>query len=232
MIPVGDRPILLHIMEGFARSGFKEFVLCLGYKGEVVRNYFLNFPAMTAEVTVDLGTGAVKTLKGPRYDWKVTLVNTGVPTGTGGRIKRVAGHLGGEPFMVTYGDGLADIDFRELYAFHRKMGRLATVTGVREVSRFGVIESKGTGLVDRFKEKPVLEGRVSGGFFVFEPGVLDYLDEDGVLEGEPLERLAREQQLALFPHDGFFMSMDTYRDFLRLNEMYEAGRTPWTRHEP
>jgi glucose-1-phosphate cytidylyltransferase len=227
MVPVGDRPILLHIMEGFARFGYKEFVLCLGYKGEVIRNYFLNFPAMTADFTVDLGTGAVKTERGNRYDWKVTLVNTGIPTGTGGRIKRVAHILGGEAFMMTYGDGLSDIDLHALLAAHRRMGRIATVTGVSGTSRFGVIETKGAGLVDGFREKPLLEGMVSGGYFVFEPGIMDHLTEDCVLEKEPLEALAARGQLALYPHHGFFMSMDTYRDYLQLNAMHEAGHTPW-----
>lgn len=229
MVPVGDRPILVHIMESFARHGFKEFVLCLGYKGEVIRQYFLNFPAMTADFTVDLGSGKVETKRRPGYDWKVTLASTGIPTNTGGRIKRVASHLGGGPFLMTYGDGLADVDLAKLVEYHKEKGLLATVTGVRAQSRFGVIETRGKGKVNGFREKPQLEDRVSGGFFVFEPGVLDYLDEDCVLEQEPLERLAREGQLALYPHDGFFMSMDTYRDYLRLNEMIDSGHTPWIR---
>lgn len=227
MVPVGDRPILLHIMECFARYGFKDFVLCLGYKGEIIRQYFLNFPAMTGDFTVDLATGKVETQRAPLHDWKVTLVNTGIPTQTGGRIKRVESYLGGQPFFVTYGDGLADVNIRALLDHHRRMGRLATVTGVVGMSRFGVIETEGSGLVNGFKEKPRLEGLVSGGFFVFEPGVLDYLDENCVLEKTPLENLVKDGQLALYPHHGFFMSMDTYRDYLFLNEMVESGRTPW-----
>jgi glucose-1-phosphate cytidylyltransferase len=229
MVPVGDRPILVHIMESFARHGFGEFVLCLGYKGEVIRQYFLNFPAMTSDFTVDLGTGKVETVRNPGYDWKVTLASTGIPTNTGGRIKRVESHLDGGAFLMTYGDGLADVDISGLVAHHKNQGLLATVTGVRAESRFGVIESRGDGKVSGFREKPLLEGMVSGGFFVFEPAVMDYLDEDCVLEREPLERLARDGQLALYPHDGFFMSMDTYRDYLRLNEMIDSGRTPWIR---
>ena len=232
MVPIGDRPILLHIMEGFARHGFKEFVLCLGYKGEIIRNYFLNFPAMTADFTVDLGTGVVESTRGLHYDWKVTLVNTGIPTGTGGRIKRVQRFLDKGPFMMTYGDGLADLDIKALVEHHRHMGRLATVTGVRGTSRFGVIETKGSGLVDGFKEKPLLDGLVSGGFFVFEPGIMDYLTDDCVLEEEPLETLASNAQLALYPHQGFFLSMDTYRDYLMLNKMFEAGHTPWIKDGP
>jgi glucose-1-phosphate cytidylyltransferase len=227
MVPIGDRPILLHIMECFACYGFKDFVLCLGYKGEVIRNYFLNFPAMTADFTVDLGTGKVESARGRRYDWKVTLVNTGIPTGTGGRIKRVERFLEGKPFMMTYGDGLADIDLKALLDYHKRMGRTTTVTGVQDTSRFGVIETKGSGLVDGFREKPLLEGMVSGGYFVFEPGIMNVLTEDCVLEKAPLESLASRGELALYPHHGFFMSMDTYRDYLMLNEMFEAGNTPW-----
>lgn len=227
MVPVGDKPILIHIMEIFARHGHKEFVLCLGYKGEIIRNYFLNFPAMTADFTVDLGTGEVATARGSDFDWKVTLVNTGIPTNTGGRIKQVESYLKDGPFMMTYGDGLADVNINELIAFHKGKKSLATVTGFKPSSRFGVIDSKEPGWVSGFREKPELEGLVSGGFFVFEPGVLDYLTPDCVLEGEPLARLAREKQLSLFEHKGFFHSMDTYRDYLQLNAMYDAGHTPW-----
>lgn len=227
MIPIGDRPILIHIMESFAKHGFKEFVLCLGYKAEHIRNYFLNFPAMTADFTIDLGSGKVQTFPGETFDWKVTLVNTGIPTGTGGRIKRAAQHLKDGPFFLTYGDGLSDVNLNELLGHHKKMGRLATVTGVRAASRFGVIETGDVGAVKGFREKPLLEGMISGGFFVFEPKVLDYLSEDCVLEQAPLESLAKENKLSFFRHEGFFYSMDTYRDYLRLNEMYEAGDTPW-----
>ncbi|MBU0753943.1 MAG: glucose-1-phosphate cytidylyltransferase [Planctomycetes bacterium] len=227
MVPVGDRPILIHIMESFARYGFKEFVLCLGYKGEIIRNYFLNFPAMSADFTVDLGTGKITSTRPSGYDWRVTLVNTGIPTGTGGRIKRAAHCLDGQSFFMTYGDGMADVDLSALLSHHKRLGRLATVTGVHPASRFGVIESKDGESVDGFREKPLLEGLVSGGFFVFEPGVLDYLDDDCVLEEQPLQSLAKDRQLALYKHQGFFLSMDTYRDYLQLNELFDAGLTPW-----
>jgi glucose-1-phosphate cytidylyltransferase len=227
MVPIGGRPILIHIMECFSRFGFKDFILCLGYREEIIRNYFSNFTALTSDFTVDLNTGVIHRESDVRYDWKVTLASTGIPTGTGGRIKRVARYLEDESFLMTYGDGLADLNLKKLLKHHRSSGCLATVTGVRGTSRFGVIETRGSGKVDGFREKPLLEGMVSGGFFVFEPGIMDYLTRDCVLEKEPLERLAREGKLALFPHDGFFMSMDTYRDYLQLNEMYDAGHTPW-----
>ena len=162
MVPVGEKPILIHIMENFARQGFREFLLCLGYKGEIIRNYFLNFPEMTADFTVDLATGKTVTHPGERYDWKVTLVNTGIPTGTGGRIKRAQRHLGDEPFIMTYGDGLSDVDVNALTAHHREAGRIATVTGMHPTSRFGVLETDGNGRVDGFQEKPLLKGLVSG----------------------------------------------------------------------
>ncbi|MFH2001258.1 MAG: glucose-1-phosphate cytidylyltransferase [Planctomycetota bacterium] len=227
MVPVGGQPILIHIMEIFARHGYKEFVLCLGYRGEIIRNYFLNFPAMTTDFTIDLGTGKVSTARGIDYDWKVTLVNTGIPTGTGGRIKQVEAYLNGEPFLMTYGDGLADVNISQLVEFHKSKKCLATVTGVKPLSRFGVIESKDPGWVTGFREKPLLEGVVSGGFFVLEPKVFDYLTDDCVFEGAPLARLAGEKQLALYEHNGFFSSMDTYRDYLHLNAMFDAGQTPW-----
>jgi len=227
MVPIGDRPILVHIMETFAKQGFKEFVLCIGYKGEIIRNYFLNFPAMTADFTIDLGSGDVKTHRGEGYDWKVTLVNTGIPTGTGGRIKRAAQYISDGPFFLTYGDGLADVNLNSLLNHHKKMGCLATVTGVKAASRFGVIETEKEGMVKGFKEKPLLDGLVSGGFFIFEPEILDYLTEDCILENEPIEAIAKEGKLSFHPHNGFFMSMDTYRDYLMLNEMFNAGHTPW-----
>ena len=162
----------------------------------------------------------------------MTLVNTGIPTGTGGRIKRAEPYLKDGPFLLTYGNGLADLDINALLDHHRRMGRLATVTGVQEASRFGVIESQDGRIVDGFREKPLLEGQVSGGFFVFEPGVFDYLTPDCVLETAPLAQLAREGQLALYAHRGFFMSMDTYRDYLQLNAMVESGQMPWIRNAP
>lgn len=226
LVTVGDRPILVHIMEIFGRQGFDEFVLCLGYKGDMIKSFFLNFHNMTADFSVDLKTGAVSLLQPHHRDWRVHLVNTGQSTGTGGRILRAAQHIGDETFMVTYGDGLANVDLQALVKHHRKMGRLATVTGVRESSRFGVVEDDGKGLVKRFREKPVLDGLISGGFFVFEPGIMSYLD-DGALEGEPLEKLAAEGQLAFFRHDGYFRTMDTYRDYLELNALFEQGRAPW-----
>jgi len=227
LVQIGDQPILVHIMEIYARQGFKSFVLCLGYRGEMIRNFFLNFNAMTADFSVDLSNGSVTLLKPGRRDWNVTLVDTGKNTGTGGRIRRAAPYIEDETFMVTYGDGLADVDMKKLIKHHKKCKCTATVTGVRETSRFGVIEADGKDRVSRFREKPVLDGLISGGYFVFEPAVLKHLEGDGPLEGPVLEELAHRNELALYRHDGYFKSMDTYRDFLELNEICERGALPW-----
>ena len=207
LVKVGDKAIIVHIMEIFASHGHKAFTLCLGHKGDMIKTFFLNFATLTTDFTVDL-------------------VNTGVNSATGERIKRAFAHMENKTFLATYGDGLANVDLGALIAHHKKMGRLATVTGVRETSRFGVIESDRDGVVSRFREKPVLDGLISGGFFVFEPGVVDYLDE-GPLESAPLERLAADDQLAVYRHDGYFRCMDTYRDYLELNALCEEGKIPW-----
>lgn len=226
LVKVGDQAIIVHIMEIFAAYGHKAFTLCLGYKGDMIKTFFLNFATLTTDFTVDLKKGGVRLLKPQEHDWTVDLVNTGINSGTGGRIRRAVPHMGNKTFLATYGDGLADVDINALIAHHRKMGRIATVTGVRETSRFGVIESDSEGLVSRFREKPVLDGLISGGFFVFEPEVVDYLDE-GALESVPLETLVAENQLAVYRHDGYFRCMDTYRDYLELNAMYDEGTIPW-----
>lgn len=227
LVQIGELPILVHIMEIYARYGFKSFILCLGYKGELIRQFFLNFHAMTGSLTVDLKSGEVRSLGPSSRDWDVTMVDTGRETGTGGRLRRVAPLLDDETFMLTYGDCLADLDIGKLLAFHRKNGRLATVTGVSETTRFGVIETDNHGIVNRFREKPVLDGLISGGFFALEPGILSYIEDDGPFERAPLEKLAGEGQLAAFRHDGFFRGMDTYRDYLELNSLYESGTAPW-----
>jgi len=231
LVEIGGQPILVHIMGMYACFGHEEFALCLGYKGEMIKNFFLHFHTMTSDFSVDLKTGNVSILKPQPRNWRVDLLNTGRDTGTGGRILRAAPYLSRSTFMVTYGDGLADVDLDALLAQHKKAGKVATLTGVRESSRFGVIETDAQGLVSRFREKPVLDGLISGGFFVFEPEIFEYLD-DGPLEEAPLEKLATERQLALFKHEGFFRTMDTYRDYLELNALHAQGRTPWIRSVP
>ena len=229
MVHVGGRPILWHIMKSYAHYGFREFVLCLGYRGNVIREYFLNYEAMNNDFTISLGSGVRKIEYHGAHDeqgFRVTLVNTGADTMTGGRVKRIEPFIDDEVFMVTYGDGLANIDIRKLLEFHRSHGKIATVTAVQPVSRFGVLELDEKGAVESFAEKPQLEGWASAGFFVFERRFFDYLGggDACVMEQEPLMRLAADGQLAAFRHDDFFVAMDTYREYEALNRIWNSGR--------
>ena len=228
MIEVGGRPILWHIMRGYAARGFKEFVLALGYRSDVIKRYFLDYYHVQSRLTVSLATGAVDAHDGEREDWRVHLVDTGGNTQTGGRVKRLARWLSDGTFMLTYGDGVSDVNVADVLAFHRKHGKLATVTAVRPPARFGGLRFDGD-LVSEFTEKPqVGEGWINGGFFVMEPGVLGYIQGDETyLEREPLERLAKDGQLVAFRHDGFWQCMDTLRDLKLLESLWESGRAPW-----
>ena len=229
MVEVGGRPILWHIMKGFAHHGISDFVVCTGYRGEVIKDFFLNYEGRTHDFTVRLGQPATVTYHSAHEEngWEVTVADTGQTTMTGGRVKRIQNHIGDERFMVTYGDGLADVDIPALLAFHEAHGKLATVTTIREVSRFGVMDMTDEGAVERFREKPLSGNYVNGGFFVFEPGVFDYLDDGCVLEQEPLEAIAKDGQLMAFRHESFWQPMDTFREFTMLNEMWDAGEAPW-----
>ncbi len=229
MVEIGGMPILVHIMNIYARAGFKEFLLALGYRGDIIKDYFINHHLRSRDVTVDLRTGAVAYASEPVQDWLVHLVDTGQETLTGGRLARLKAQLSGGTFMLTYGDGVADLDVAKVLAFHRAHRRLATVTAVRPPGRFGAMELDGPS-VRQFKEKPqVGEGWINGGFFVFEPGVFDYLAEGDatVLEQHPLERLAADGQLAAFRHEGFWHAMDTVRDRDVLNDLWTSGAAPW-----
>lgn len=227
MVEIGGRPILWHIMRSYAHFGLTDFVVCLGYKGYAIKAYFANYMLHRSDVTIDLGANRIDYHNGTGEDWRVTLVDTGDATETGGRIRRIASYLSpGEPFCMTYGDGLGDIDIARSIAFHRAHGRLATVTSVRPPPRFGGLKVEDD-LVATFTDTP-LEGRINGGFFVLSPGVLDLIDGDAtVFEREPLQRLVHNGQLAAFPHDGFWQPMDTSRDKLVLNALWDAGRAPW-----
>ena len=234
MVEIGGRPILWHIMRIYARFGFTEFVLALGHKGDSVKEYFLNFHKMQNDFTVDLGDGAVTThVDGYQYNWTVTLVDTGQNALKGARIARAAKYLDGDRFLLTYGDGVGDVDVDRLLAFHRQAGTVGTFTGVRMPSRFGAVQADKRGRILSWQEKPLLESYVNGGFFVFERRFLDYVsDDDGCeLEREPLERLAAEGQLSMYPHDGFWHSMDTYRDYIVLNDMWNAGEAKWAERQ-
>ncbi len=229
MVEIGGRPLLWHIMKLYGHHGHDDFVLALGYKGEQIKHYFLNYEAMTRDVTVRLGEASGVTLHGRSIEpWSVTLVDTGTAAMTGARVKRIERYVDGETFMLTYGDGVGDIDLGKLIAFHRRHGRIATVTGVRPPSRFGELLTSGTRVVE-FGEKPsISQGYINGGFFVFNRAVFGYLsDDDGcVLEREPLERLAKDHQLEMYPHEGSWQCMDTPRDLQHLQESWERG-APW-----
>ncbi len=230
MAEIGEYPILWHIMKSYGEQGFSEFVVCLGYKGYVIKEYFANYFLHNCDVTFDLHGQGMEVHENAVEPWRVTLVDTGSETQTGGRIKRVARYLGGERFMMTYGDGVADVDLRALLAFHDAHGRLATVTAVQPPGRFGALElGEDETEVSCFVEKPRGDGAwMNGGFFVLEPGVLDYIEGDATLfEEGPLGRLAADGQLAAYRHRGFWQPMDTLRDKRHLEELWESGRAPW-----
>jgi glucose-1-phosphate cytidylyltransferase len=230
MAEVGDRPLLWHVMKIYGHYGFTDFVICLGYKGYVVKEYFANYFLHSANVTFDLRSRTMEVHDGDVEPWRVTLVDTGADTQTGGRVKRVAAHLDGESFLLTYGDGVADVDVGALVAFHRGHGRLATVTAVQPLGRFGALELAGDGRrVASFAEKPAGDGAwVNGGFFVLEPAVLDYIAGDATyFEHEPLEGLARDGELMAYQHRGFWQPVDVLRDKALLEQLWRSGTAPW-----
>ena len=232
LVDIGGRPILWHIMKIYREQGFRKFVLCLGYKGDQIKRYFLDYREQLSDFTLRPGETApdYHTTGGTPEDWEVTFVETGLLTGTGARIRRVADHLRSDEFMLTYGDGIGDVDLKALVEAHRAGGRIGTVTGVHPASRYGEMHVD-DGAVVEFNEKPTLAtGWVSGGFFMFERAFIDkYLDDDPslLLEKAPLQQLARDNELSLFRHEGFWMGMDTYRDWTELNGLWDADQAAW-----
>ena len=230
MVEIGGRPILWHIMKLYAAADVREFVLCLGYRGAMIKDYFLHYHAQNSDISLDLASGDVHLHRRHREDWRVTLVDTGLDSMTGARVKRIAPYIGEDDvFLCTYGDGLADIDIAALIAFHRSHGRLATVTGVTPPSRFGRLVADGS-TVNTFAEKPVDgDEQINGGFFVFDRRVLDRLGDDPscVLEREALEDLARDRQLRVYEHRGFWQCADTVRDVELLRALWKDGTAPW-----
>jgi glucose-1-phosphate cytidylyltransferase len=232
MVEIGGKPILWHIMKIYSQYGINEFVICLGYKGQMIKEYFLNYALLNSDITVHThaDNSAEFTIhKKVCEDWKITLADTGEDTMTGGRLKRVKPYLSAdEPFCLTYGDGVSDINIHKLIDFHLSHGKLATVSGVRPLARFGALHME-DGLVTRFQEKPDNEGGyINGGFFVLSPKVIDYIKNDETLwEKEPLEQLASGKQLLAYLHDGFWQPMDTLRDRYNLEEMWEKNKAPW-----
>jgi glucose-1-phosphate cytidylyltransferase len=232
LVDIGSRPILWHIMKVYSEHGFRRFVLCLGYKSDLIKQYFLDYRHRTADFTLHLASDAPPVLHNAVgwEDWEVTFVETGLTTGTAARIRRVADHLDGPRFALTYGDGIGDVDLSALVRHHRSCGTVGTLTGVHPGSRYGEMHVDGP-TVTEFNEKPTqATGWVNGGFFIFERRFIDdYLsdDPDLMLEAEPLQRLARDRQLSVFGHEGFWMGMDTFRDWTALNTLWDAGSAPW-----
>ena len=228
MVEVGGKPILWHIMNIYAAYGFKEFVVALGYKGELIKDYFLNYHYHARSLSVKLDTGAVSLHDGMSEDWAVHLLDTGVETQTGGRLKRVAKFIGNEPFMLTYGDGVSNVNIPALIEFHKLQGKLVTLTAVRPTARFGQMVVEDSRVI-QFKEKPqISEGWINGGFFVLEPEIVDYISGDQTSwEFESLEKLAAEGQVAAYEHKSFWQGMDTLRDVTLLQKLWQEDKAPW-----
>ncbi|MCG8649249.1 MAG: glucose-1-phosphate cytidylyltransferase [Pirellulales bacterium] len=230
LVDIGGKPILWHIMKIYAQSGLNEFILCLGYKGQQIKEYFLQYHAMNHDFTVKLGGDRGIQFHGRAEEdpFSVTLADTGLDTMTGGRVRRAAQYVDEDTFLLTYGDGVADIDIGKLVDFHHVHGKLATITTMRPVSRFGMLDVQSDGQVNQFAEKPQTDAWASAGFFVLNRKVFDYLDGDAcIFENEPLRRLASEGQLMAYRHEGFFFAMDTYREYLHLNQLWAQEQAPW-----
>jgi glucose-1-phosphate cytidylyltransferase len=228
MVEVGGKPILWHIIKYYAHAGFEDFAVALGYRGDYIKRWMVDHASLTSDITVDMRTGGIGAHQSERDNWRVSLVDTGQKTATGGRIKRLKDRLGPGTCMVTWGDGVSDIDLHALLDFHRRHGKLATLTAVRPPARFGHLELDGD-QVGEFSEKPQTgEGWINGAFFVLEPGVFDYIDGDDMMfEREPLERLAKDKQLMAYRHEGFWQCMDTIRDRNYLERLWESDAAPW-----
>lgn len=230
MIEIGGMPILWHIMKDYSLFGFNEFILCLGYKGYMIKEYFANYFLHQSDVTIDVKMNKIKVHKSTSEPWQVTLVDTGLTTMTGGRLQKIRHYIGNETFMLTYGDGVSDIDIKELVKFHKSNKRYATLTAVQPVGKFGAIEINTKNKVISFREKPRGDGSwINGGFFVLEPDVFDYIKkgDDTIWEKEPLEDLAKDNQLTAYKHNGFWQCMDTLRDRTQLEELWAQGNAPW-----
>jgi glucose-1-phosphate cytidylyltransferase len=228
MVEIGGRPILWHIMRHYAYYGFREFVIALGYKGEIIKKYMVDYAALNSNLRINLGTGEISMNGGYKPDWTVDLVDTGLPTMTGGRIKRLAPYLGNETFLLTWGDGVSDINLHDLLAFHRAHGKLATLTAVRPPARYGHMVFNDDQVAE-FTEKPQTgEGWINGAFFVLEPAVFDYIEGDQTQwEKEPLENLAKDGQLMAYRHGSFWQCMDTLREKYILESLWQGGNPPW-----
>ncbi|MEQ8688270.1 MAG: glucose-1-phosphate cytidylyltransferase [Imperialibacter sp.] len=229
MVEIGGKPIIWHIMKTYAHYGHNEFVICLGYKGYLIKEYFANYFLHQADVTVDLANNSFEYHKSDAESWKITLVDTGEKSMTGGRVKRIQQYIGNQPFMLTYGDGVGDVNINQLVAFHQAKGKFLTVTSVQPSGRFGALNLSNDNLVKSFLEKPKGDGSwINGGFFVCQPEVFGYIDGDStIFERQPMETLAGNNQMAAFKHAGFWKPMDTLRDKTELESLWSEGKAPW-----
>ena len=231
MVEIGERPILWHIMKYLSSFGIKDFIICLGYRGDVIRDYFLSYHTRNINLSLNLGHDPKPNFleQHEEDDWKVTLVETGKKNSTGSRLKQVKDFVGDRTFICTYGDGLSDINLHKLISFHRSHSGIATLSAVHPTSRFGVVDILENGRIKEFLEKPVVDDWINGGYFVLEPSVFNYFTDDGPFEETPLKSLARSQNLFAYRHEGFWQPMDTYREYLELNARWESNDAPWRR---
>jgi len=229
MVEIGGKPILWHIMNIYSNFGVNDFIICCGYKGYVIKEYFANYYMHMSDLTVDMNSGNIEYYNCKAEPWKITLIDTGLNTMTGGRLKRVKEYVGNETFMLTYGDGVADINIDKLLEFHKQHGKIGTVTAVQPSGRFGALNINDKSIVNTFMEKPNGDGAwINGGFFVLEPEVFDYIkDNKTIFEREPLEGLSKDNELIAYKHNGFWKPMDTLRDKNDLEELWDAGKAPW-----
>ena len=229
MVQIGERPILWHIMKNLSAQGITDFCIATGYKGTVIKDYFLNYGSQNVDISLSLGGGSSLVNHGVHDEsgWNLTITNTGELTMTGGRIFRALQYLKDERFLCTYGDGLADINLEELIKFHLSHGKKATVTTVKPLTRFGILDFDASGIVTKFREKPIMDNWVNGGFFIFEPGIKEYLDKNCILEKEPLSNLVNDGELVAYQHKGFWQPMDTIRESEFLNDLWNKGKAPW-----
>lgn len=229
MVEVGGKPVLWHIMKILGTQGVNEFIICTGYKSEYIKNYFYNYLSSNSDFTVKLGSPSEIEFHGSHdeYNWKVTVADTGSTTMTGGRIKRIQKYIGNEPFLCTYGDGIADIDLSALINHHESQEKIATMTVTQPTSRFGVVDLQKDGSVIQFKEKPKVEDWVNIGYFIFRPEIFNYLEDNSVLEEEPLKNLTKQGEISAYRHSGFWQPMDTFRESQILNSIWDTGQAPW-----
>lgn len=228
LVEIGGKPVLWHLMRHYDHFGFRRFVLCLGYRGNMIKEFFVNYHWMMRDFTLKLGEApSIATRNGGAEDWEITFVDTGLPTQTGGRIFRIRDLIDADWFLANYCDGLSDVNLDDLVEFHRRSRKIATLTGFHPRSKYGVIKVDGKSIVNYWQEKPLMNDYTSGGFFVFKRGIFDYLDEDCILEQGPFTRLAQEKQMALFQHKGFWQCMDTFKEAQALNAIWDSGKAPW-----